>query len=119
MKKNYLVYLKDMLESSLKGISFIQDLSFEEFLLDEKTQYALIRAIEVVGEASTKVPSDIKEKFLEVPWREVSGMRNKLIHEYFSLNLKAVFKTGKEDLPALSDLLEKIIRNIEDAKFDF
>jgi uncharacterized protein with HEPN domain len=119
MKKNYLVYLKDMLESSLKGTSFIQDISFEEFLKDEKTQYALIRAIELVGEAGTKVPSDIRGKFSEIPWREVSGMRNKLIHEYFSINLKAVFKTGKEDLPALSGLLKKIIRDIEDAKFDF
>ena len=104
-KRDFIIYLKDMLESSSKGISFIQNLTYNEFSKDEKTQFALIKAIEIVGEASTKIPENIKNKFPEIPWREVSGMRNKLVHDYFGVNLKVVWNTAKEDLPQLKSIL--------------
>ncbi len=75
MKRDFIVYLKDMIDSSSKGINFISNMTYDEFIKDEKTQYALIRAIEVIGEASTKIPKNIKDKFSEIPWREVSRIR--------------------------------------------
>jgi len=112
MKRDFIVYLKDMIDSSSKGINFISNMTYDEFIKDEKTQYALIRAIEVIGKASTKILKNIKDKFSEIPWREVSRMRNKLIHDYFGVNLKVVWKTGIEDLPDLKSKLQKMIESL-------
>jgi uncharacterized protein with HEPN domain len=64
------VYLEDMLNSVVKGLSFIKGFDFDTFKKDEKTQYALIRAIEITGEASKKIPKHIKDKYAEIPWRK-------------------------------------------------
>jgi len=103
MKKNhdFTVYLADILDSASKAIEFTKGISFNSFLKDEKTQYAVIRAIEIIGEASKKRPKSLKNKYSTIPWREISGMRDKLIHDYFGVNQKVVWKTVKEDLPAL------------------
>jgi uncharacterized protein with HEPN domain len=99
-----------MLDSISKGISFIQGMNQEEFIADEKTQYALIRAIEIVGEASKKIPIDIKNISPEIPWREISGMRDKLIHDYFGVNAKVVWITATIDLPDLKEKLEILLK---------
>ncbi|MEW6194826.1 MAG: DUF86 domain-containing protein [Bacteroidota bacterium] len=112
MKKNFLIYLKDMYKSAVEGITFIQGMSYNDFVNDKKTQYALIRAIEVIGEASKKIPKSLKDQFSEIPWREISGMRDKLIHDYFGVSLKVVWKTAKEDLPVLSKTLHEAIQII-------
>ena len=111
--RNYNVYLQDMYDSVLKGISFIKGFNFKTFEKDEKTQYALIRAIEIIGEASKKIPSQFKKKYPDIPWREISGMRDKLIHDYFGVNTKVVWRTAKEDLPALKKSLEIILKEID------
>ncbi|MFC2139248.1 DUF86 domain-containing protein [Bacteroidota bacterium] len=111
--RNYIVYLQDMYDSVLKGISFIKGFSFRTFDKDEKTQYAVIRAIEIIGEASKKIPPQFKKKYPDIPWREISGMRDKLIHDYFGVNTKVVWKTAKEDLPALKKSLRIILNQID------
>jgi uncharacterized protein with HEPN domain len=111
--RNYIVYLQDMYDSIIKGISFIKGFNFKTFENDEKTQYALIRAIEIIGEASKKIPSQFKKKYPDIPWREISGMRDKLIHDYFGVNTKVVWKTAKEDLPALKKSLRIILNEID------
>ena len=80
---------------------------------DEKTQYAVIRAIEIIGEASKKIPKNIKTKYTDVPWYEISGMRDKLIHDYFGVNSKIVWKTVKEDLPRLKKLIVRILEETQ------
>ena len=113
MKKgrDYLAYLNDIYEAINKGISFIDKMSYEDFSKDEKTQYALIRAIEVIGEASNRIPPEIKTKSQEIPWREMGGMRNLLIHDYFGVNTQVVWETAKKDLPELKNKIQELIQN--------
>ena len=66
-KRDYTVYLNDMIDGTIKGIDFISEMSIEDFLKDEKTQFSLIRAIEIIGEASKKIPKKIRDKHLEIP----------------------------------------------------
>ena len=84
-------------------------MSEDEFLQDEKTSFAVIRAIEVMGEATKKVPKGIREKYPYVPWREIAGTRDVLVHEYFGVNLRVIWKTKMDDLPSIIPLLEQIL----------
>ncbi|HEX2984309.1 MAG TPA: DUF86 domain-containing protein [Ignavibacteriales bacterium] len=113
MKKTSADFIEDMLESIRKGIFFISGMTFSDFINDDKTQYALIRAIEVIGEASAKISDDIKSHYPEIPWKEMSGMRNKLVHDYFGVNSEVVWKTAVEDLPKLERQVEQIILDLK------
>jgi len=103
-------YLQDMLDACLKASSFISDMSFEEFASDEKTQFAVIRALEIIGEASKKLPQAFKDQTPEIPWRAIAGMRDKMIHDYMGVNQAVVWKTVNEDLPPLVEQLRKMTK---------
>ena len=110
MKRVYIDYLQDMLSNAERAIQFAHGMSYEAFAKDEKTVYAIIRAIEIIGEASQKIPNEIRTKYPEIPWREVSAMRNKLVHEYFGINMEVVWQTIHDDLPMLVPALKEVLK---------
>lgn len=114
MKKEYRDYIEDILNSILKIEQFIDELTFEDFKSDDKTVFAVIRALEIIGEAAKKIPQPLKDKYPQIPWREISGMRDKLIHGYFGVDLKVVWDTIKIDIPDLKPLINKMLSELDE-----
>ncbi|CAD7848663.1 MAG: Protein of unknown function DUF86, BT0167 group [Olavius algarvensis Delta 4 endosymbiont] len=99
--------IDDIIEAINKIERYIYGLDFEKWQKDEKTIDAVIRNIEVIGEAASHLPAEIQEQYKEIPWGMMKGIRNVLAHEYFGIDLKITWKTVKEDLPSLKKYLQK------------
>lgn len=97
-----------MLGHARKAIGFVGGMSFEDFADDERTQFAAIRALEIVGEAARGVPDEIRMQATEIPWARVIGMRNILVHDYMGTNPRVVFDTVRLFLPDLIVRLEAL-----------
>jgi uncharacterized protein with HEPN domain len=113
MKREVGDYIQDIVDAISKGMRFVEDMKYEDFIHDDKTVFAVIRAIEVIGEAVKNIPNDVKDKYPEIPWREMAGMRNKLIHAYFGVDIKKVWKAIKEEIPPLKPVFEQMLKDLE------
>ena len=109
MVKDDLAYVEHILDCIRKIKEFSGGLSFKEFSGNELVQDAIIRNIEIIGEASKKISSDTKQIYFEISWKEIAGMRDKLIHDYLGVDVEVVWRTIKEDIP----ILERQIREIQ------
>ncbi|OGF20818.1 hypothetical protein A2316_01790 [Candidatus Falkowbacteria bacterium RIFOXYB2_FULL_38_15] len=110
-KEREALYLKDILGSIQSIKSYTYGFTFEQFLRDPKTQDAVLRNLEVVGEAARHITKETKKNYSEIPWRQIVDMRNKVIHEYFGVDLKILWKTVQEDIPYLEKEIKKILEN--------
>ena len=108
--RDYKLYLYDIKGAIEKIEVFTKDLTFEEFVQDVKTVDAVVRNLEVLGEASKHIPKRIKKKHSEIDWKAIMGMRNIIAHEYFGVRLEIVWKTVRKRLPELRDKIEEILK---------
>ena len=108
MKRNIKLYLADIKSAIRKIENYTRGLSFAAFAKDEKTIDAVITNLSVIGEAAKHIPKEILAKHPDIPWREIIGMRNKVIHEYFGVDEEILWKTIKEDMPELKKRIRKI-----------
>lgn len=107
--KNIKLFLVDILEAIGNIKEYSKNISYEEFAADKKTTDAVVRNLEIIGEAVKNIPDGIKAKHSEVNWKAVAGMRDKLIHEYFGVSNQIVWETIKNDLPLLEQQVKKIL----------
>jgi uncharacterized protein with HEPN domain len=99
-------HIADETEFCLKEM---RHLSYDQFIQDEKLMRAVVRGLEIIGEASKKVPDDFKIAHADVEWKSMAGMRDRLIHNYFGVDYEMVYKTVKNDLPKLNEWISTIL----------
>jgi uncharacterized protein with HEPN domain len=103
-------YLIDILEAAKLTIEYIGNKSKEEFLKDTQCQDAVIRRFAIIGEAARRISGEMKTTYPEVPWNEMIGMRNIMVHEYDDVDMLIVWDTIKKDIPALISAIEKVLQ---------
>ncbi|HNW26193.1 MAG TPA: DUF86 domain-containing protein [Candidatus Gastranaerophilaceae bacterium] len=111
-QRNPLFYLKDIQTSVNKILKYTENMSFEVFKKDEKTIDAVERNFEIIGEAVKNLSEEIKSKYPDVPFKQIAGMRDKLIHDYFGVDYEIIYKTIKDKIPEFKFKIEKIIKSI-------
>ena len=107
------LYLKDILEAIEAIEEFVKDIDFETFKRDDMRSSAVIRKFEIIGEATRNIPDNIKQKYSSIPRKNISGMRDRLIHFYFGIKYELVWDTIKIDIPVLKSQIKKILENLQ------
>lgn len=106
-------YLQDILDYSANAQQFLAGVDFEAFRANEEKILAVVRALEVVGEAAWQLPAAVRDNYPMVPWQDAIAMRNKLIHDYFGVDLEVVWNTVHEDLPPLREAISRMLTDLE------
>lgn len=107
-KRDAVLYLQDILISIQRIEEYTKDLSAKDFEKDWKTIDAVVRNLEIIGEAARNIPENLIEEYPDIPWNSMVSMRNKIMHEYFGVDTEILWKTIKDDLPPLKKQIEKI-----------
>ncbi len=112
-KRDLRLFLIEVLEAIEKIERYIDSLSFEDFVKNEMVIDAVIRNLEIIGEAARNIPGEIRTKYSDIPWKRVVGFRNIVIHEYFDVDLEIVWVIVKERLPELKPQIKRMLKEFE------
>ncbi len=108
-KRDFRLYLEDILESTKKIEGYIANLTYNDFVKDNKTIDAVVRNLETIGEAAKQIDEETKKKYDDIPWREIVDFRNRIIHGYFVIDYEIIWQIISSDLPDLKQKVEKAI----------
>ena len=109
MKRIYIDYLNDILEAITDIETFLKDQNYHLFENDHMRRNAVVRSLEIIGEATKNIPDDVRSRNVDLPWKRMAGMRDKLIHGYFGVDYESVWAVAIERLPEIKPLIQKMI----------
>ncbi|MBU1566219.1 MAG: DUF86 domain-containing protein [Proteobacteria bacterium] len=111
--RNWKYRLEDIDEAIDLIFRYTEDLNYNSWKKDRKTIDAVIRNLEIIGEAATHIPSEITEKHADIPWAQMKGIRNVLVHEYFGVDAEVLWRTITEDLPSLKNQIQQLLLKVQ------
>ena len=106
MKRNYKLFIQDIIDAMETIEKFVGNMKLDELKADEKTSSAVLMKFEIIGEAAKYIPNRIKEKYNDIPWKSMTGMRDRLIHAYFGIDYNLVWAAIKNEIPKLKEKLK-------------
>ena len=105
------VHLLDILDSARKIKTYIEGVARDEFLCDTRLQDSIVRRLEIIGEAAGRVSAESREKYPDIPWAAIRGMRNQMIHRYDDIDMGIVWETVRRDIPRLIQMIEPLAKS--------
>ena len=116
MKREYRLFIKDIFEAIEDIEKYVGEMDYSEFSRDDKTRSAVVWKIENVGEAAKHIPPEIRERYGELPWKEMSRIRDKIAHFYFGIDYKVVWDVVIKRLPAIKPQIKKMLFDLKREK---
>lgn len=111
MSHEFLDYVEDILDAMEKAEIILGDSTYEQVVQDFRINFAVTRALEIMGEATKRLPMEIRERYPEIPWKDMAGMRDRIIHGYDKVDLQIIWDTVKKEIPQLKPLIRKVLED--------
>ncbi|HAO23164.1 MAG TPA: DUF86 domain-containing protein [Desulfobacteraceae bacterium] len=113
MKRGRLIqdYLADIFDVSQKAIKVVEGVAYADFEKNDEKIFAVIRALEIIGDAVKHIPDSLRAEYPQIPWRAIAGMRDKLIHDYFGINILRIWNTVQKEVPELLEVIKQMLEN--------
>jgi uncharacterized protein with HEPN domain len=113
MTNEYLDFIEDILDAMNKSVALLEGVSYSQFETDFRINFAVVRALEIIGEATKRLPDDLRQSYPDIPWKGMSGMRDRIIHGYDDIDLEIVWDVVKRDIPIIKPKVERILIDYE------
>ena len=113
MSLEFLDFIEDILDAIAKAEAMLSGVDFETFEDDYQLNFAVVRALEIIGEATKRLPESVRDQYSEIPWKDMAGMRDRIIHGYDAVNLRIVWDTVKKRIPAIRPKIQQILADYE------
>lgn len=113
MSDTFLDYIEDILDAMEKARVLVEDVDYKSFEEDFRINFAVVRALEIIGEATKRLPIDVRERYPDIPWRGMAGMRDRIAHGYDRVDLQIVWDVVKVDIPRIKPQIKQILRDYE------
>jgi uncharacterized protein with HEPN domain len=109
MSREFLDFVEDILDAMNKAEALLEGISYSQFETDFRINFAVVRALEIIGEAAKRLPEELRQRYPDVPWKGMAGMRDRIIHGYDNVDLEIVWDVVKRDIPQIKSKIERIL----------
>jgi uncharacterized protein with HEPN domain len=113
MSNEFLDYVEDIVDAMEKAEILLKGVTYDQFESDFRINFAVVRALEIVGEATKRLPMTLRDQYPNIPWKQMAGMRDRIIHGYDTVDLEIVWDVVKQDIPQIKPQIQQILKDYE------